>query len=328
MSKPSIYDLADLSAPLTAVGAAFLDSQNTYVASKVFPTIPSTELAGKFPIVNRGDLLRVQAGKRAPTTEAPHIAYGVTASAIYLCEEYAAAKLVSDAIRSVRGYDDERVAARAVVEQVLLAREVDWANAYFKPGVWTTGYTPGTLWSAAGSKPIDDIATQMLAAQRGAGKKFNTLVMGPNVWARLKSHADLIGRMTGGATAANPALVNEVSLAAILGIENVYIAEAVRNTAAENQPSNFQFIAGNHALLTYVSPNPALTEPSAGYTMVYQVPGAPEVVANPTGIPDASLVVKRFRDPKKASWQIEASMHIAHVKLASDFGVFFANVIS
>ncbi len=320
MSQPTPTDLSNLSVPLTQISVAYIQDQNQFVAPKVFPVIPSTAQAGQFPKYDKGDWLRVVAKKRAPATESVGGGFNISLGGKFFCDKFSVHKDVPDEASSgaFDVLDVDRSAAQWASQQVMMCRELEWIDTYFKPGVWATDFTPGTLWGVGGSTPINDVLNQIIVGQEATGQKYNTLVMGPRVWLRLQGNADFISRINGASTVANPALMTLETLKGILGLDNIYILNAVHVTTAEGQAATSAFMASNSALLTYVNPNPGLLQASAGYTIAWTFPGAGA----------GGNIVKRYRIEEIDAVRVECTMYADHVVLAPDLGVFINGAVS
>lgn len=153
-------------------------------------------------------------------------------------------------------------------------RELEWASTFFVTSVWGTSVTPGTLWSASNSTPLQDLETGMKTVLQNTGFKPNRLVLGYQTWSALKNHADILDRVNAGQTPGGPAMVMPATLAALVGVDSVEVMEGVYNTAAEGQTATMSFISGKHALLVYSAPSASTQLPSGGYTFVWNgVPG-------------------------------------------------------
>jgi hypothetical protein len=166
--------------------------------------------------------------------------------------------------------------ANVLMEKILIDREVRWASAFFSAGIWGTDITPGNLWSDyTNSTPIVDVTTGRRTMQLASGGyKPNTMVVGKEVRDVLINHPDILARLNGGSTVSNPALITDAKLAEIFEVENFYVMEAVRNTAAEGVTDAFGFIGGKNALLTYTPSTMGLRTPGAGAIFCWDsIPG-------------------------------------------------------
>jgi len=329
--NPTTSDLY-VSRPLTNVSVAYIQDSNVFVADKVFPNIPVQHKAGSYYKYNRGDFLRDEARKRAPATESAGGGYTVD-TANYSIDVWAFHKDIDDQIRanadSVFNLDAD--ATRFVTEKMFIRREKMWVDAYFKGGVWAYDYdgvagSPATnqvkQWSDyTNGNPIEDVEAAVIAVTLAGGKKPNTLVIGPQVWAALKNHPDLIDRVkySGGVSNDRPAQVTTQAVAALMGLDRILVMEGVENTAKEGQTASISFIGGKKALLVYAAPNAGLLTQTAGYTFSWN---------GYMGATQQGTRIKKFRMEPIASDRIEGEMAVAYGLVDNALGAFWDTIVA
>lgn len=307
--------------PLTNILVAYTQSQDIFVAGKVFATVPVAKPSDKYFIYRKGDWFRGQAKKRGRAQETRGLDWNVDQGE-YSCEVEGIHHDIDDKDRSSADLPIvmDSAATELVAHDLLISKEIDWATNYFTTGIWTgstTGgdITPSTLWDASGSTPLADIRAQMRAMKTKTGRKPNKIIFPSDVWAVLQDHPDITGRMA----ITNSQIVTKQIVAAMLELDEVLEAGAVRNTAVEGATDVMADIFSKDVLLVYAEPRPAIMKPSAGYT--FQWTGY-------LGNSPQGYVVKRYRMEHLASDRIEGEMAHDHKLVASDCGVFFDDVIS
>ena len=77
MAQPTANDV-HIDAILTNISVAYIQDQNAFVASKVFPTIPVEKQSDKYFVYTKGDWFRDEAQLRAPATESAGSGYNLT----------------------------------------------------------------------------------------------------------------------------------------------------------------------------------------------------------------------------------------------------------
>lgn len=323
MSQPSRQSV-HVNRPLTNISIAFKNDRMDFIADKVFPMVPVAKQGDLYYIYKKENWFRSDAKERAPGTESAGSGFELETQP-YFCRVIALHKDVADQDRANQdeALDLDRDATEFVTEQLLLKREKDFVNGYFKAGIWTGSSTgadivPSTLWDASGSDPIADVRKESRAMKKKTGRKPNTLVVSGAVHDALVDNAAIIDRISGGATNANPALVTRQMLAAVFEVEKYLVAEAIENTAAEGKPMVGAEIYGKHALLCYSEMSPGLKKPSAGYIFGW------------TGLLGGreSIQMSRFRMEHLKSDRVEGEMAYDMKQVASDLGVFFNGAIS
>lgn len=309
-----------IDALLTTISTAYIQGSDAFIASKVFPIVPVEKKSDLYFTYTKADWFRDEAKARADGEESVGSGYGLSTDS-YNCITYAFHKDVGDQIRanSDSPLNPDRDATEFVTQRLILRKEKQWVSDVFTTSKWATDMTPANLWSDyAASNPINDIEVAKRTILLNTGYLPNTLAMGYDVFIQLKNHPDLVDRIkyTGGIV---DQIQTEKNLAQLFGLKNVYIAQAINNTAAEGITAVYAFTHGKHALLCYVPPNPGLLTPAAGYTFLWRGAGA--------GL-GANATIKRFRMEERASDRIEGQMAFANKIVGSDLGYFFNGAVA
>jgi hypothetical protein len=223
----------------------------------------------------------------------------------------------------------DRDATVYVAGKMLLKREKVFMQNYFTTGKWTTDIggvaaAPSGVqtiqWSDyTSSDPLVDIRAQMTLIQQSTGFRPNKLTVGQLVMDKLIDHPDIIDRVKYGQTPGKPAMVNQQTIAAILGLDEIIIGAAIENTAKEGQTAVHSFLSGKGALLTYTPPNPGLQIPSAGYTFTW---------TGMYGGEAGSGRISKFRMEQLKSDRVEGEIAFDARLVAADLGCFFNNIIA
>lgn len=312
---------------LTNMSVAYFQEEANFIATKVFPLIPVKKQSDLYYTYNKGDFFRDDAKVRAGGTESAGGDYGMSTEPYY-CRVHAFHKDVNEQDRA--NYDDvldaDADATEFVSSKMLIRRERIFAEKFFAPGVWTKeieGIATGTpnenqvlRLDQAASDPIKIITNEAILMAGRTGFKPNTLVMTPGVFYSLKNHEDILDRIK----YTQKGVVTTDLLATLFEVENVYVSWAVVNDANEGEDDNMNFMMGNHMLLCYVNPRPAMKKPSAGYTFAW------------TGYLGASAVGSRIvRIPMDilglGTERIEGELAFDGKVIAQDLGVFFKDIV-
>lgn len=267
---------AHIDVALTNISVAYIQDENNFIAAKVFPQIGVKQQSNTYFKYNKGDFFRNEMKKRAQGTESAGGTYAVAVADPYYCQKraYHIDITEEERLNYDTPLDADTDAVTFVSQKALVEREVSWADTYFKPGVWTTEITgvaanpveKQTLkWSNPLSDPILTITNAGIELASQTGFRPNTLVLSPRVFNSLKNHEDIIDRIK----YTQRGIVTTDLLATLFEVSNVYIAWGVVNDAVKGADDDIDFILGNHALLMYVNPAPALRKPSAGYIFAW-----------------------------------------------------------
>lgn len=324
--------------PLTNISVAFLQNDNDYVADKVFPVVPVQKQSDRYFVYNRGDFFRDVATLRAPGTESAGGGYNLDNTPSYFADVYSYHKDVDPQVRANSDVplDADRDATIFVTQILAIKREVVFLSKFFTTSVWTGSttagdITPGTLWDAANSTPIEDIEAQQFSIKQLTGKWANRFVLGMNVYKALKNHAEILDRLK----YTQKGVITPELIASILappttpeaadgGDFKIVVAAATYNTAAEGQTDAMAFMADKKdALLAYANPAPSIMQPSAGYIFTWVPIGG--YVARIRQIPVPLLGIGEDGTP---TMRVEGEMTLACKAVSTDCGAYFNNATS
>ena len=323
MPQPTASDV-HVNTPLTAFSVAYIQSTDRFIADKVFPNVNVQKQSDLYWTYPKGYWFRSEARRRAPGTETPGIG-STRSTSSYYCYVYGVHADLDDQVTANTDspLDADRDATILVTHNMLLKRDQLWQASYFKTGVWgtdVTGVASGATgnqvnqWNKSGSDPIVDVHTWKIVVEERTGFEPNTLVIGPYVLLALINHSAIIERIK----YTQKGVVSMDLLASLFGVDRIFVARAINNTAKEGVTDSLSFVFGKHALLCYSAPSPGIMQPSAGYTFSWN------------GYTGASLGtrIKRYRHEPTASNRIEMEMAFDFKVIGSDLGVFFNGVVS
>ena len=311
---------------LTNISVSYLQDASAFIADKVFPIVPVKRQSDIFYIYSKADFMRDEAQVRGAATESAGGDYGVEAADPYYCRKHAFHKDVTPEERA--NYDEpldaDKDATDFVTQKMLIRREMQWATNFFKAGVWGTEIAGGDAaaegtvikWNMPTSNPIQDITDAGVAMAGATGFKPNTLVLSPHAFNALKNHEDILDRIK----YTQKGIVTEDLLATLFGVERVFVAWSVVNSAAKGADAAVDFIMGKHALLCYSNPRPALRKPSAGYIFAW------------TGLEGSGAYGNRIvRLPMDmlglGTERIEGELAFDAKQICKDMGVFFKDIV-
>jgi hypothetical protein len=322
--------------PLTNLTIAYLQNTTGFVSDKVFPRVSVAKKTDKYYIYDRDQFNRVgEVQERAPRTRAPRVGMKISQDA-YTTKVYSlGADFDFETMANEDAVLDIKSAQTAQLTQLLtIDREVKWASAYFKTGVWATDWdgvsgVPAAnqvrQWSDyVNSNPIVDVMNIRRTMQlRSGGFKPNKMVIGKEVRDTLINHPVILGRLNGGATVSNTALVTDAKLAEIFEVGEFMVMEAVQNTAKEGLTETNTFIGGKHVGFFYTPPAAGKMVASSGYTFVWDeldyASGYGITIKTYTG---DFLAIEGIAE------SVEVNMAYDHKVVGNDLGAFIENVIA
>lgn len=306
---------------LTNISVAYLQDASHFIAHQVFPQVPVEKQSDLYYTYPKGVWFRDEAEPRADGTESAGTGYGVDTDS-YACDVIALHKDIGPQAKknADNPIDLERDATNLLTQRLLLRQEIQWVDDYFATSIWDTdvvGATDFTQWdNFASSDPVEDIELGKEVMLQNTGFMANTLVLGYQVFRKLKNHPDIVGRIQ----YTSSEVVTVQLLAKYFEVERVVVAMAVKNTGKEGAADSFAFTHGKNALLLYVAPTPSLLAPSAGYTFVWN------------GISDGfgtSLSFTREDVPlTRGATRVEGQIAWDSKVVATDMGYFFSAAVS
>ena len=228
-----------------------------YIADQVFPAVPVALQSAKHFVYNRGHL-RLENTVRSAGAGAKEVTHTFTVSDPYFCEDHALKEFVTDedVDNNVQTGNDPFVDATENVTSLLdVAREKELADMLTSTANLTQNTTlSGTSQFSdfSNSNPFSVIETAHQTIQASIFLRANTMILGRQVFDKLKLHPGIIERFK--YTSDTP--VNEQQLASLFGVSRLLVADPGYVTSAEGQTETTDYIWGKHIILAYIDPNP------------------------------------------------------------------------
>jgi len=313
MPEPTLNDI-HVDSALTDFSLSYFQDASNYIATSVFPSVNVATRSAKYFTYPKAELLRTDAKKRAPGTEAAVRSYKLS-NDTYNCEVHAVAIDVSDQEKANAdpALDPEADAARVTTQDIMIARDKAWTQAAFTTGIWGTETT--ATWNTSTGDVIGDIQTGIVAMMKGTGYRPNTLVLGAEAWySGLWTSTEVINRLPTNA----PRIVTEGFIQDLFGFDKVYILGGVERTADEGATGAPTFIHEDHALLAYVNPGAGLRDVTAGKTF------------NWSGLTGGGggIRTKRYEIPERSATRVETDTAFDFKICATDLGYLIKHTVS
>ena len=302
---------------LTNISVAYMQQQQNFIASRVFPIVPVSKQSDKFFTYTKNDWFRDEAQRRADATESAGGGYGLSTDT-YQCDVFAFHKDIGDQTRANADapINVDREAVEFVTSRLMLKMETQFVSSFFTTSVWATDATPSNLWSDyTTSDPLNDVETAKRTILSTTGFEPNTLVLGYDVFKTLKNHPDLVDRIK----YTSSQVITEGLMASLFDVPRVMVAKAVKATNNEGGTAAYDFTHGKNALLCYSAPSAGLLQPSAGYVMSWT--GVSQGLGQTVG-------TSRIRMEQFKADRIEAEVSFDMKVIGSDLGYFFSSVVA
>lgn len=239
---------------------------SAYIASLILPSLSVKHQAGKHYIYDQGRF-RLQDTRRASGANSNEVSLKITTGNPYLCEDHALKQFVTDEDRDNAETPMSPMldATENVTELLMIDKEKEAADLLTATATMTQNATlSGTdQWSdPTNSDPIGDLELGMATVHSAIGINPNTVVLGKQVWDKIKHHPDFLERIK----YSQKGIVATDLLAALIGVERVIIGAAAYNSATEGQTDARSYIWGKDVVMAYVNPRVAPKMMTLGHT--------------------------------------------------------------
>jgi hypothetical protein len=328
MPQPTPGDV-HVSAALTDISVAYMQSADAYIADKVFPVVPVIHQADKYYIFSKADFFRDEAQKRADATESAGGGFNLSTDA-YSADVWAFHKDIGDQVRANAdpALDIEVASSEFCTQRLLIRRDRLFVANYLTTGIWGTDVTGVPTSPGAGqtvqwnddvnSDPISDIANAKVAMLLNTGMEPNKLTLSYPVYQALIKHPLIVDRIkyTSMPTARS---VTKALLAEMFDISELIVSKAVYNAGQEGTAAQMTWIMGKSALLSYSPPSAGLMIPSAGYIFGW---------SGYTGLNDIGIRTSSWYEQKIKATRVETEMSFDMHLTGADLGYFFASIVA
>jgi hypothetical protein len=297
-----------------------------YIADQIFPIVPVMKQSDKYVVYDQSHWFRNEARIRAPGTKSERGGWSYSEDTFF-CDRFSYGVEIFDEERdnSDVQFDLDRDATEFATDKILMQREVAFASGFFTTGVWGTNRTgvasaPSASqfvqWNDyANSDPLGDLSAWMDLIEASIGREPNRLVMGKQVWTKIKWHPDLIDTIKYTQRAQMTMDLAE----ALFEIERILIGRAIYTTSPEGTAEasvSYSRIWGKHLLATFVPASASLRTPAAGYTFTWN------------RVPNSMMYIKRMRDEEREADIIEANGYYDHKLTGAKAGLFADQVVA
>lgn len=274
---PQLANLGHIDRALTNISVAYVQGTNAFVADKIFPLVNVQKRSDVYFQYSKEDMFRDEVKERGQAAESAGGDYNVTLEEPYLCRKYAYHRDVTAEERT--NYDTplnvDRDTTNWLTQKFLLNRELNFANKFFKAGIWGTEFTGVTTtpstgqikkWSDQTSDPVTDVSNAMLQMAEQTGVKPNFAILSPNVFYALKAHGDIMDRIK----YTQKGIITLDLIAALFELDNIYVPWGILNSGPatpkySDTTADMNFIYKGNMLLGYRTMTPSLQTPTAGY---------------------------------------------------------------
>lgn len=299
---------------LSTVAQGFQNSE--LVFPHLFPIVPVGQRGGRIIQFGREDFRQYNTA-RAPGAATKRIDIGYSGASYSLTDYSLEGKVPFELMQeanAVPGIDLGRVAVMKVQNVIQLGNEIlaasnatNAANYQATNKVTLSGTSQWSDQSAGVSNPSRDIQIAIEAVRAAVGKRANTIVLGPRVWAAVKTHPLIIDRIkyTGRDSITLDMLAN------LWDVKRVVVGDAIY----EDATGALQDVWGRNVVVAYTDISGVADAglPSYGYT--YRLSGYP-------------LVEAPYQDRNAKSWIYPVTDSLAPVIASPNAGYLISTAVA
>ena len=271
MAQPTPSDV-HVDAALSNISVAY--KNESYIADQIFPVVPVDKQSDYYFVFTKDFWFRNSVEPRGPGSRYAEGGLELSKTQYQCVNKGLSFPLPWETIQNQdAAVDLESDGAEWLADQFALDREIALAQKIFDATAWTSYTTLSSTqqWNDwANSDPITNIDTGIQTVKKLIGRKPNTIVMGAEVWDKLKWHPDLLDIYKH----TEKAILTVDMVAKVFdGIERVVVGESIYNSSAEGAAFAGSYIWPKNVLVAYIAPTPSLRTPSAGYTFSWKQNG-------------------------------------------------------
>jgi len=273
---PEMTNLGHVDRALNNLSIAYMQGANAFIADKVFPIVSVTKQSDVYYVYSKSDFFRNEVKERARGAESAGGQWNMTIADPYHCRKYAYHYDITqeEKVNYDQPINVDRDTTEWLSQKMLLKREVDFVNKFFKTGVWGTDIagngTTVKYWDDPNSDPVKAVNNAMLAMAENTGKKPNFAVMAPDLFYALKEHDAIMDRIK----YTQRGVITVELIASLFEIDTIYIPWGIA-TASPPTPGydetkvDMNFLYKGSMLLGYRAGRPSLKEATAGYIFAW-----------------------------------------------------------
>jgi len=209
-----------------------------FIADLLLPVTPVSKQSDIFYKYNHGHFRRheVNLSARAPGTEAKKVHFTVS-SDTYFAPNYALATdwPVEDEVNHDEVLAWAETSAINLTDRLMVDYEIRIADLAVNTTNVQTVTSINTAWSnTTGSRPLDDLTSEVENFRQATGLKPNTLIVPEQIMTVLRRNDQLRDVLFGD----RGGLVTETQLATLIGVDRILVPAAQINTFAETETEN------------------------------------------------------------------------------------------
>lgn len=309
------------------LGASFMEfdleaNRRGFIAQRIFPMLNVTKPAGTFGIVKIEHLLKTRSTRRSPGAGYSRQQWEFD-DVSYRCDEHGTEEVIDsrEAAMYADYFDAEQISTMRAFDAVLRNQEARVAALLYNATTFASNKTDITNeWDDnTNAVPITDVETGMAGMFAACGMYPNALILNKKQFNGARNSAQVLDRLKySGHFDPRPGGINESSLAAALGIDQVIVANSAYDSALQGQAASMAPIWGDeYMFLAKIAQTNDIREPCIGRIFHWAEDGS-----LPGGM------VETYREESKRSDIVRVRHDVDELILYVEAGWLFTNAIT
>lgn len=313
MAQPTLSDV-HIQTALTNISIGYRQDKPSFV-ERLFPRVVVGKQSDKYFTWDKGQMWRREVKRRAPGSNFRRAGL-ILSSDSYASEQYALEYPLPDEVLENQdaAVNVEMAANDYLYDQHMLELEYQFATSYMTTGAgWTSG-TKTAKWSTT-STPVKDVTGAIRSIRSALGSSASHRFVGLGgtiVETALIGNADISARIQYVQRAGAADI--RAALAAVLGLDELIIADRVQNTAKEGATAAYSPLIDDDFLIVAVPTTPGLMTPAAGYNFCWNEGGR------------GDYYVERYRSEEVKSDVLRSIAYFGLKQTGAALGVLFDDV--
>lgn len=301
-----------------------------FIANDIMPPLKVRKKEGVYYTFSRAEALTIPLTHRPPDAVAREDTWS-TETVAYACQDHARRKFLNQQV--IDDADDviqiEMRSTKKLANKILLAHEQRVANMVFSAG----NYAGANKTQLTGTNKFSDYTNSdpfsvIDTGRNACAETPNVMIMGAQVFDKLKYHPALKELIKGGATTQQPALVLQQTMAELFEFEKVVVGRVQYNTAAKKTTATYGYLWGKHIVLAYVNDAAAIDDVTFANYLKYS-PKVENAVGASEGIAEGYRV-REYPDVERGGggkW-IETEMFGIETLVSADCAYFIQDAVA
>jgi hypothetical protein len=246
---------------ITDAAIGFLQDTQDFAATQAFQVVGIDDEYGSYLEYTLEDLLKTTLERVGPGSSFPKTEVGSSWKTIELYKHGVDRPIPDEKKKRLRNAKQD-AADQLMVEgyRYLEKLMIDTIMGTAKFDTTKTGGVDFTVFSDSSSDPIAVVSEYVDLVAQTTGKKPDSILMGADVFRKLKNHADIVGRIGENIATRKATLA---TLAELFEVDNIYVSRGVQNTANKGGTANTAYQTSNEMLIYYKGAGNSIETPSA-----------------------------------------------------------------